>query len=611
MESSFTKTKSFKIIIITLSVIFAIGIILTSTSFAYGQLYQDKIYHGVRIDGFNLGGLNIEQASKVIDGKFNEVYGNGFTFDYQDTSKTIPLFIADAPVISIDSKKMARQAFEYSHPNNWFTEFTRQVRSLIIKKSLEPQSSFDKYILKEETMKQFAAFDDPAQNSEIIVDIKNKKNKDYSLAFTDEKSGTSLSYDQALNQLESSIKNFNNPKISLTLSTDKPKVSKSMAESTTDLIHEIVDLDTLSLTHEKENFDIEWSDYIYWFEITTNEENQPIIQFNHDRVMGQLDSIAQNVNREPKDAKFQIKAGRVTEFQASQSGIQLDQETTYKNLNQEFLINKNNTLPLVVNEDFADITTESVNDLGIKELLGVGRSNFSGSPANRRHNIGVGAAALNGLLIAPGAEFSLIDALGDIDGANGYLQELVIKENRTIPEYGGGLCQVGTTTFRMALDSGVEITERKNHSYRVSYYEPAGTDATIYDPKPDFRFLNDTTHHILIQTKMEGNELIFELWGTDDGRTVDQTYPQIFNITSPGPTKYVDTTELAPGKTKCIESAHNGADAVFYRTVTYANGETKEETWRSHYVPWQQVCLRGIDPDATPEENPDVTTPQQ
>jgi vancomycin resistance protein YoaR len=41
----------------------------------------------------------------------------------------------------------------------------------------------------------------------------------------------------------------------------------------------------------------------------------------------------------------------------------------------------------------------------------------------------------------------LVKTLGEVDAANGYLPELVIKENKTIPEYGGGLCQVGTTVF--------------------------------------------------------------------------------------------------------------------------------------------------------------------
>jgi vancomycin resistance protein YoaR len=187
--------------------------------------------------------------------------------------------------------------------------------------------------------------------------------------------------------------------------------------------------------------------------------------------------------------------------------------------------------------------------------------------------------------------------------------ELVIKGDKTTPEYGGGLCQVGTTTFRVALNTGLPIIERRNHSYRVSYYEPAGTDATIYDPSPDLKFVNDTAGHILIQTKITGNTLRFEFWGTSDGRQVTQTKPEIYNITQPGPTKIVETQELAPGQKKCTESAHAGADTVFYRTITYMSGEKKEETWKSHYVPWQAVCLVGVEKPAEPSITETESTP--
>ena len=96
----------------------------------------------------------------------------------------------------------------------------------------------------------------------------------------------------------------------------------------------------------------------------------------------------------------------------------------------------------------------------------------------------------------------------------GWLPELVIKGNKTVPELGGGLCQIGTTLFRAILASGLPITERQSHSYRVRYYEPAGADATIYEPRPDFRFVNDTGNYLLINGYVEGDEVTFEVWGT-------------------------------------------------------------------------------------------------
>jgi vancomycin resistance protein YoaR len=140
------------------------------------------------------------------------------------------------------------------------------------------------------------------------------------------------------------------------------------------------------------------------------------------------------------------------------------------------------------------------------------------------------------------------------------------------------------------------VTERRNHSYRVSYYEPAGTDATIYDPWPDYRFENDTPANILIQARIEGTDLYFDFWGTDDGRVASHTEPVIYNIVRPGPTRYIETADLAPGAKKCTEHAHNGADAYFDYQVKYPDGEIVDKRFTSHYVPWREVCLMGKQP---------------
>ena len=140
-------------------------------------------------------------------------------------------------------------------------------------------------------------------------------------------------------------------------------------------------------------------------------------------------------------------------------------------------------------------------------------------------------------MIKPGAEFSFITTLGPVDETTGYLPELVIKPNATVPEYGGGMCQVSTTAFRAALNAGLKITERTNHAYPVSYYNPQGLDATVYIPKPDLRFINNTPGYILIQTKIVGTQLFFDFYGTNDGRSVTLQGPTVLEHNPDGSMK--------------------------------------------------------------------------
>ncbi len=190
------------------------------------------------------------------------------------------------------------------------------------------------------------------------------------------------------------------------------------------------------------------------------------------------------------------------------------------------------------------ITMESLNALGLTSLLGTGTSSFSGSHKSRIHNIQVGAEKFNGLIIKPGEEFSFDDNLGEVGPKQGYLPELVIKQGKTIPEYGGGLCQVSTTVFRAAINAGLKITERHPHAFPVKYYNPQGFDATIYPPSPDLKFINDTPNNILLQSKIEGNKLTFEIYGTSDNREVKIKGPTILQANHDGSMKTILYQEI-------------------------------------------------------------------
>ena len=167
--------------------------------------------------------------------------------------------------------------------------------------------------------------------------------------------------------------------------------------------------------------------------------------------------------------------------------------------------------------------------LSFPDKLARGKSNFAGSPNNRIHNIHVATKRFDGLVVMPNEEFTFNKYLGAVDASNGYLPELVIKENVTTPEYGGGICQVSTTAFRAAMESGMNITYRRNHSYPVAYYGTPGYDATVYNPSPDLKFINDTGSPIYIATKILGTQLIFEVWGKKNNREVRINGPFVTN----------------------------------------------------------------------------------
>jgi len=250
---------------------------------------------------------------------------------------------------------------------------------------------------------------------------------------------------------------------------------------------------------------------------------------------------AQNETRvNPENAKLTFSEGKVSAFAVSKNGFEINPEKSLEKIRSE--LEKNpyaKDIEIETNIMKPEVSSSDVAQYGIKELIATGISNFRGSPKNRIHNIGVGAKRFNGVLIKPGEEFSFIKTLGPVDKSTGYLPELVIKVDKTIPEYGGGMCQVSTTCFRAALNAGLKITARTNHAYPVQYYAPQGTDATVYIPNPDLRFVNDTPGYILIQTHIEGTQLTFDFYGTKDGRETKLVGPTITSRGAGGAMKTV------------------------------------------------------------------------
>ena len=252
---------------------------------------------------------------------------------------------------------------------------------------------------------------------------------------------------------------------------------------------------------------------------------------------------ALNKTSQKKPSNVQLKAdenGNIIITKKEQYGSTLDIDKILNNALEYFgdLPTKKNIV-LPIKKISPTLTSDNYQTMGIKKRIGHGESNFRGSPKNRIHNIHVATSKFEGVVVPPGETFSFIKNLGEVNGDTGYKEELVIKNHKTIPEFGGGVCQVSTTLFRAAVNTGLKITERRNHAYPVQYYSPQGTDATVYIPKPDLQFINDTPGYILIQPYFNGTILSFDIFGTSDGRQVETEGPTLLKRTPDGGRKYV------------------------------------------------------------------------
>ena len=271
-----------------------------------------------------------------------------------------------------------------------------------------------------------------------------------------------------------------------------------------------------------------------------------------------VSALADNYFVPVVDAKLQFENDKVTVFSSSKEGQKIDVELAVQAI-KHALISNQTTIELPTEVIRPKISLESINELGINYLLATGESDFSGSSPARIQNIHVAADKFNGLVLKPGEEFSFNAHLGPVEGPP-WAPEKVIKNHKLIYEFGGGICQVSTTLFRAAILSGLPILERKPHAFPVKYYNPQGMDATVYPGVQDFKFKNETAGHILLQAKIEGLKLKFEIYGTKDD----------VKITIAGPYEY-------------DKNPDGSMKAYFIRTIESVGGIKKEEKFNSTY----------------------------
>ncbi|MEI7498182.1 MAG: VanW family protein [Candidatus Falkowbacteria bacterium] len=566
----------------------------------YGSNYRNRIISGVHIGKIDLSGLSKQEAEMQLAKNWDTFNENGILLHLNDQS--VPLTPqsfssngdAGALLIDFDTEMTVSNAFIYGHTTNPITNTLNHLSTYLFGRAVEPTFSMNQSAISTFLHNAFAKQEMPAKNAKLAFTT-TANNADFTI--TPEQSGKIIDEQALFTDLELNLRTLSTQTIELKLIESAPLVNQIDLLAVKSEAEQYLALTPIKLKSTSTSWKIDGKRLGSW--ITSSRANQTDtaqIGLDLDQIKKYLrEQVAAKIDQPAADARFLIQGGRVTQFQQSKVGKVVDIDATAASIEANILAMVTSTIPVSIKiVTGLDNSASSTDNLGITELLGTGQSNFSGSPANRRHNIKTGAFSLNGLLIKPGDTFSVVKNLGSLDAAGGYLPELVIKGNKTTPEYGGGLCQVGTTMFRTAIEAGLPIVERRNHSYRVSYYEPAGTDATIYDPSPDFKFLNDTGNYILIQARMSGNMLYFDFWGTKDGRIAKHTYPSITNIVKPQPTKIIETTDLPVGQKKCIEKAHNGADASFNYSVTYLDGSVKEKQFNSHYTPWREVCLLGV-----------------
>jgi vancomycin resistance protein YoaR len=556
--------------------------------------YFNAAYPNTKIGQIDVSGKTRGEIEKLLQTEFETRQSKQLAFNINNADiKSIPL---TKDLVRYDAKKTTENAIKYGRSGSPLRQLSEKFSFLTTQHQVSPIYFFDKL-----------TFDT------LLADVLRKYEKEVletNLVFlpagpvlSPSKPGYLADREEIERQVQDYIElNSDSPSFTVKFNTVNPKITR---ENSQEALEEAKISSTKRITlQSKELPDKTWT--------INPEQLQEFLEFNYDeeqnkavltvanyKVASYSAQFAPLINKPPVEAKYEKIGDKVVVFEASQNGRELDTEKlTDQIATQAFNPAFSANIELPIKTLTPALALDKVNEYGIKELISSGVSNYKGSSQGRIHNIELASQKINGTVVKSNQTFSMYAVVGDIEKATGFEDSFVIKNGRTVPGIGGGVCQVSTTVFRAALNAGLQIVERHPHSYRIAYYErdsPPGLDASIYFPSWDLKFTNNTGNNILIQTKLDKQNatLTFNMYGVKDNRTVQIEQPQITNLIQPPPELRRNDDTIPKGIIRQIDFAAVGSDISVNRLVTKDGQTLLQDQIKSHYYPWQAVYLVG------------------
>ncbi|MBN2388910.1 MAG: VanW family protein [Anaerolineales bacterium] len=588
--------------------LFLVGIFLVSSG--YQLAYAGRMVPGVSVAGVDLSGLTVEEAAVRLSQTLTYPYSGQVLF--VDGDRVWTATPAELGMV-FDVGRTIQAAYDIGRSGGMFSDLAGQLNARQGGVDIQPVVMIDERVAHAYLEQIVLAINQPMLEAELQLNGTE-------VLYHPGQVGRVFDVDTTMTFLTIQLQSFRDGEVTMVVHEQAPQIvdASATAEALRTSLSQPL---TLMIPEAAEGDPGPWTLDATTLATILRPERVPVgetgleyqMVLNLSALQPFLDAIAAEIDRGTENARFIFddNTRQLELVQPAVIGRNLDAEASQGAI-LNGLLEGEHTIPLSVvltqPQVRNDATAES---LGITERVSQQISYFRGSGLARIQNIQTASAQFHGLLIPPGATFSMAEVLGDISLDNGYAEAMIIYNGQTILGVGGGVCQVSTTLFRTAFFGGYPIHERYAHAYRVYYYEQtqygydanlAGLDATVYFPLVDFEFTNDTPYWLLMEVwvNVSARSITWNFYSTSDGRTVewDTTGPQ--NIVPPPETEFVMNPELGADELRQVDWAAEGADVVVTRRVYRSGGLLFEDVFRTHYTPWRAVCEFGPGTDDPP-----------
>lgn len=319
-----------------------------------------------------------------------------------------------------------------------------------------------------------------------------------------------------------------------------------------------------------------------------------------------INLIYKRIQRDPVNATCTIVNNKPV-VEPHKVGISID-----KNILAQHLANGEKIFDLPITTIMPKITTDQFQSKMFADVLGEKTTSYNSALAERTQNVTLAAKAINGVIIAPGRDFSFNQVVGERTYARGFMDATVFVNGKAEQGAGGGICQVSSTLYNTQLYADLQTIKRANHQFTVTYM-PSGQDATVAYGVQDYVFRNNTTYPIKVISTMGDGKLTIKILGTKIDKDVKITIINNTISTKAFEERTEVSSDVPAGKTIVKQKGQDGATVDTYK-VYWRNGVEEKRVFlhRSVYNPMERLIqVSAAQGTQTTHETPQQTTTPQ
>ena len=342
--------------------------------------------------------------------------------------------------------------------------------------------------------------------------------------------------------------------------------------------------------------------------ITNNQTNIeiPVKDVQPEKI--DIDKIYSEVHTEPQNAYIEQNPFKLhVDVDGTDFAISLDEA-------RQMLNEQKNEYEIPLKISKANIQVSNLGDDLFVNTFSTFSSRYDVSNRNRSNNVELASKKINGVILLPGETFSYNQTVGKRTIAAGFKEASIYTSSGIENGIGGGICQVSSTLYNAVLQANLEIVERKNHSYYISYI-PLGKDATVSYGSVDFKFKNSRSYPIKIVASSKNGVCSVSIVGLNEETEYNVSIQAQQMQVLPFQTTYVNDNSLPSGKSVVKQNGMNGYKYETYKIVSLnGNVISKKLISSDTYKPLNKVVHvgTGSNPAApstpTPEPSQEQTS---